>query len=85
LFKNTVSAGAKDLFMFLVHEILSAYNTCQGYLRGQCNLLEMSQLSYINECFKFIFYSAIIYGEEHEIKSFFGKLRSILNQKLDDV
>jgi hypothetical protein len=70
--------------MFLIHEILAAYNTCQGYLKGQTNLLEISQVSYINECFKFIFYSSIIYGEEPEIKAFFGKLRAIINQKQED-
>ncbi len=39
----------------------------------------MSQVSYLSECFKFIFYSALIYGEEQEIKSFYGKLRAIMN------
>ena len=33
LFKAQVSSGSRDLFNFLVHEILSAFNTCQGYLR----------------------------------------------------
>jgi hypothetical protein len=47
--------------------------------------MEMSQLSYINECFKFVFYSAMLYGEEQEIKTFFGKLRAIVNNKQDDV
>ena len=84
LFKNTVSAGSKDLFGYLIHEITSAYNTCLGYLRSQANLMEMSQLSYINECFRFVFFSALLYGEEPEIKGFFGKLRAIINNKQEE-
>lgn len=34
LFKSSMSAGSKDLFTFLIHEIIHCYNTCQGYLRS---------------------------------------------------
>jgi hypothetical protein len=75
LFKSQMSTGSRDLFAFLVHEIETSYNTCMGYLRQQATLLELSHLNYISECFKFIFFSSVLYQEESEIKGFFGKLK----------
>lgn len=75
LFKSEVSSGSKDLFNFLVWEINNTYNTVQGYMKSQVSFLDVSHQSYINECLKFIFYSAVIYPDEPEVKAFFGKLR----------
>ena len=63
LFKNTVSAGTKDLFGYLVHEVTAACNTCLGYLRGQVSLMEAGQVAYVSECFRFIFFSTLLYGD----------------------
>lgn len=77
LFKSQVSAGARDLFSFLVHEVNTTHATVQGYLKGQISFLEQSQQSYIKECFKFIAYSAVLHAEEPEVKSFLGKLKQL--------
>ena len=63
------------MFSFLVHEINNTYNTVQGYMKSQISFLDLSQQTYIKECFKFIFYSAILYSDEPEVKGFLGKLR----------
>lgn len=81
LFSGHVSTGARDLFAFLVYEIVASYNTCQGYLRQQASLLDLNQQTFISECFRFIFYSAILYSDEPEIKGFFNKLRQLYQPK----
>lgn len=42
LYKSQLSAGSRDLFSFLIHEIINTFNTCQGYLRGQASFLDIS-------------------------------------------
>ena len=44
-------------------------------MKSQISFLDLSQQTYIKECFKFIFYSAILYSDEPEVKGFLGKLR----------
>lgn len=78
-----MSSGVTDLFTFLVAEIVNTFNTCQGYLKNSMSFIDLSQQSYINECFKFIFYSAILYPEEPVIKTFFDKLKQLAQSKSD--
>ena len=40
-------------------------------------MLELSHLTYLSECFKFIFYSALLFQDEPEIKAFFSKFRQL--------
>lgn len=81
LFKNQMSAGPSDLFSFLITEINNTYNTSVAYLKGQASFLDVSHQAYINECFKFVFYSALIYHDEPELMSFFSNLRQLYQPK----
>ena len=81
LFKNETSAGARNLFAFLIHEIVQTHNTCTGYLQDKTSFLDVSHQAYINECFRFIFTAAVLLPEEPEIKGFFSKIRQLYSQK----
>jgi hypothetical protein len=73
LLKNT--SGVKDVFSFIVDEILTTYNTCISYLKQNINMLEVSQIGYINECLRFLFFIYLFYNDEEPVKSFFNRIR----------
>ena len=73
LFKSQLSPGSRDLLGFLVNEVLTSQKTCLSYARQQTAFLELSQQTYIGECLRFLFYSALLHSEEPEVAAFFSK------------
>ena len=64
-----------DVFTFIIGEILTAFNTSKTYLGETVSELPSEQIAFLDQCFKFIFYSYVFYAEEPIIKQFFGHLR----------
>ena len=58
----------EHLFSFIISEILSAFTTCEGYLRKQVGLMEQEHVIYINECLHFIGIAYVMYCEESIVK-----------------
>ncbi|CDW71951.1 UNKNOWN [Stylonychia lemnae] len=78
-FKTEISI--KDVFSFIIGEVVSSFNTCYGYLRQQVSLLDMNQINYVNGCLKFLVLIYCIYFDEAELKQFFDKFKTLTQLK----
>lgn len=69
------AGGIKDVFSFIIDEIIASYNTCFSYLKQNVNMLESAQIQYIDQCLRFVFYMYIFHNDEELVKKFFNKVR----------
>lgn len=73
LFSNQ---GVIDVFTFVVDEILSAYKTTKTYLGEKVTELPAEQITYLDQCLKFVFFAYTFFQEEKVVRTLFDKIRS---------
>lgn len=60
--------GVDDCFSFVISEVLAAYQTSKTYMKERISELPQDQISYIDQCLKFIVCSYVFFQEEPVVK-----------------
>jgi len=74
LFLN--KTNVTDVFSFVLTELLTSYNTAKTYLGEKMTDLGPEQISYVDQCLKFIFFAYVFFPEEVKVKQLFDKVRN---------
>lgn len=65
-----------DVFSFVIQEVVTGFNTCKTYMGEKMAEMGPDQLSYLDQCVRFLFFSYVFFNEEPKVKAFFDRVRS---------
>ena len=75
------SEACKDVFSFVLEEVIAARNSSKNFLKGRVMNLPRDQVLFVNECIRFMFYSYLFFSDEAIVQTFFNKVKTILSSK----
>lgn len=67
----------EDIFTLCTQEIVHGYNTGMRVLKGRVYGLDPSRIAYLNECFKFMYLSFLLFPKEQVVKKFFAQVKDL--------